>query len=763
MFRLVKWVRTYKVSREMMESIESIRKEAIKCYQNANYSESIKLINKIIQSDRNDLTAISNRATCHYKLELYQHCIKDCDTVLASQPNNRLMIMRRSMAMSNVKSLAEGAPLLIENAIEMWGDFEITDLLMMNHHKSCSVSPTLTSRHQQQQLEESINFFAASSQPPTTPTATAAPPTPESSSFNSNNNNNNNLSSSIGGGSGGGGYSELRKSTSAEELNDLLEQLSTENFASEISKGNYMVNSGLYEEAIQLFTLIINSNPLIPSAYLGRGTSNAITGNLDDAIYDFSKVIELDNTMGDAYKRRGQSRVAKGMDFEALEDFNQAAIFDRDNDSDIYYQRGLLHYQMRNYERALKDFRKVVEFDRRNKLAWNRVGLCLNIRGFPREAFDAFDRAIELDSQFEAAFTNVGQCWKEIGDYDRSYDAFTQALSIAPNYSNALHLRGILFFNSGKHLQAIQDWTDFLDQDSTIADLRQLRAISNCSIGKYRDSIVDFNYIVENNQLHYSYYQREIALFTHHRLDTPLNGYNMDRLMNVYIKTFLCQRVAPSSLVGYNPQAELSESIVDVDLNYKGNESEQKLIDSALRIGRKLQYDCEGFLPNKRQHLQCGLAAIDIAQTLKKIWNQNNGYMKANSDDTKVEINYKVDDTLIQLQNNNNSSSTNNNILNELSAVQSCKDLYRVMKKDFFVVTPCYSSYRPNTVMEGTRLTLQFVYPEGYEFAIRTPCTPERWQLYDQEMTHIWNELCSSVYKLKNSYSSNNNDSSKKT
>lgn len=37
---------------------------------------------------------------------------------------------------------------------------------------------------------------------------------------------------------------------------------------------------------------------------------------------------------------------------------------------------------------------------------------------------------------------------------------------------------------------------------------------------------------------------------------------------------------------------------------------------------------------------------------------------------------------------------------------KDCSELYEVMKRDFWVVTPCYSVRKPGHVMEGTRLTL---------------------------------------------------------
>jgi hypothetical protein len=45
-----------------------------------------------------------------------------------------------------------------------------------------------------------------------------------------------------------------------------------------------------------------------------------------------------------------------------------------------------------------------------------------------------------------------------------------------------------------------------------------------------------------------------------------------------------------------------------------------------------------------------------------------------------------------------------------LSDATSCKDLHDIMKRDFWVVTPCHSIAKEGRIMEGTRLTIQVLY-----------------------------------------------------
>ncbi|KAM9971524.1 hypothetical protein ACTFIW_011503 [Dictyostelium discoideum] len=885
------------------ENIYQYQIQSIEYYNNEKYVECMNILNKLIELNTNDIIALCNRATCNYKLELYKHCIKDCEIILCKEPNNKIALLRKAKALKQLSNYdIELVNSLRKKANNSWGYLSVTiddndddNYININNNNNknknvsipspkttttssifISTSPplsqqsqqqfhTMTIREQQQQqqqqqflqeqqmliYQEQQQQFLQEQQE-MIDDLLSSPPLSLSEIHQKQHiqGDGNNIGEEEDE-EGEGGI--IVKSDSMEELNKLLEQLSTENIATLISQGNTFVNAGQYEEAIELFTMIIDNNPLVPSLYLGRGTSNAFLGQLNEAINDFSRAIELDNTSSDAYKRRGQSKVAKSMEQEALEDFNQAVAFDKEDDYDIYYNRGLLHYQMRNYERALKDFKKVTSIEPSHKLAWNRIGLCLNVNGYPMEAYQAFAEALRIDPYFEASHTNIGQCWKDLGKFSPSYQSFTKALEICPNYSNALHLRGLLFFNSGRHLDAIKDWNLFLklygsgganssgsniktgnhyssgsgggggggEELSSIIDVRQFRGVVNQSIGAFRKAVSDYDQILQTNPLHNCFYQREIALWTHHHLNTPLSTFNIDRLINCYLKTFQCQRIPNTSLtcnsigLGFQLQSSFNQSIADVEICHQLNNEQLSLFKEARRIGEMLQYNCDGFLTNSRQKLQCGLSVIEMAQTLKKLWLSGNKKSnvfqmdgKSSSVSTKkhtfgwrdlydigvkwrqisepndpvwwgdllspeqfkegfgshtpiitgqckvvryypmFEKSFEIMKLLLPIQ--HPSLISNQTILDQLESATTCKDLYKLIKKDFFVVTPCYSRSNENKVMEGTRLTLQYIHPEGYEFAIRTPSTPYRWEQYSQELDIIWDQLIDKVFIYQN-------------
>ncbi|KYR01134.1 tetratricopeptide-like helical domain-containing protein (TPR) [Tieghemostelium lacteum] len=775
-------------------------------FKNQKYEESLKYLDQLITFNENDVIALCNRATCNFKLGLYRQSISDCDRVLELEPFNSIAIMRKLKSIKHLKDYHQDYLELKKSVSDLWGYFNVklydNTIMDMSSDSDDEEEDSIKSQYSKSDKKVSISLSNSSS----------SVPIPLQQSLGQQ--------SQVHQTSENESIMSLKKSSSFDELNQLLEQLSTDSLAIEINKGNMLVNSGNIVEAFGIFSDLIESHPLIPSAYLGRGTCNAFLGNLDDAIQDFNRSIELDNTCADAYKRRGQSKVAKQLEKEALEDFNQAVVFDKspNKDYDILYQRGLLHFQMHNYERAERDFKRVVEMQPLHKLAWNRIGLCLNAKGRPIDALVAFQRSIDIDPLFEASYTNVGQCWKDIGNYQESLKSFSKAIEIAPGYANALHLRGLLFFNSGKLELAIQDWSKCIEQDQKEGqmkpEVKQLRAIALYTCGKFSKSLKDYQEILEWNSDHYSFYQRELAMFTRYHLDRSIKEFNIDQSVDCYLKTYQCQRFPPSSLMeesGYRVYKDelMDQKIEDIENDVVFNR-ESDILKVAVEFGSMLQYQCSGFLPNYRQKLQCGLAIIEMAQTLREFW-KSGGVMEVDGRSSSGQTTphqfqwrdlYDIGVKWRQLSEPNDpvwwidllspkqfqegfGSHTpmitgqcqvvryypmfersfelmkklipnTHPSYQDVQKARNCREMHSIMK-DFFVVIPCYSMFNSSKVMEGTRLTLQYVQPEGYEFAIRTPGTPQRWEEYSEEMTLIFNQLTQVIQQSDHFNSTNNN------
>jgi hypothetical protein len=83
----------------------------------------------------------------------------------------------------------------------------------------------------------------------------------------------------------------------------------------------------------------------------------------------------------------------------------------------------------------------------------------------------------------------------------------------------------------------------------------------------------------------------------------------------------------------------------------------------------------------------------------------------------------------------------------DVLAASTLPELFRAVRRDFWVTTPCHSTARPGHILEGTRITLQHgaSIGGGYEFSIRTPGTPPRQADFEQELDALWAEWQATV------------------
>eukprot|EP00753_Platysulcus_tardus_P010750 PLAT302.4.p1 GENE.PLAT302.4~~PLAT302.4.p1 ORF type:complete len:247 (+),score=76.28 PLAT302.4:23-742(+) len=84
-----------------------------------------------------------------------------------------------------------------------------------------------------------------------------------------------------------------------------------------------------------------------------------------------------------------------------------------------------------------------------------------------------------------------------------------------------------------------------------------------------------------------------------------------------------------------------------------------------------------------------------------------------------------------------------------VAAADSAAQLHGILRRDFWVVTPCESMRVEGKVMEGTRLTIQAVSPVGHRFTIRTPGTPARWRAYSEELEVAWQAVGDAVRRSR--------------
>ncbi|XP_057768890.1 suppressor of RPS4-RLD 1 isoform X2 [Salvia miltiorrhiza] len=630
-----------------------------------------------------------------------------------------------------------------------------------------------------------------------------------------------------------------------------------------LSRGIAQVNEGKYAHAISIFDKILQEEPDYPEALIGRGTAYAFQRELHAAIADFTKAIESNPLAGEAWKRRGQARAALGESAKAIADLTKALDFEP-NSPDILHERGIVNFKFKDYKAAVEDLSACVVVDDQNKSALTYLGLALSSLGEYKRAEEAHTKAIQIDHDFLEAWAHLTQFYQDMANSEKALQCIHEILKIDERFAKAYHLHGLLLHGMGEHRNAIKELSTGLSIDSSNIECLYLRASCYHAIGEFKEAVKDYDAALdlELDSMEkfvlqcLAFYQKEIALYTASKFNTEFSWFDLDGDIDPLFKEYWCKRLHPKNVCEkVYRQPPLRDSMRKGKLKkqeFTLTKQKAALLQAADSIGKKIQYHCPGFLPNKRQYRMAGLAALEIAQKVVRVWRSlQTEWKQSNKGSLKHGKKVRRKEKLIPASQNRGGagcstssffeSSTTSNAaedrpfgrpslpwhgvyslavkwrqisepcdpvvwinklseefnsgfgsqtplvlgqakvvryfpkfdrafsvakalmkenkyardkkdnliylnedgkLQEIMNAESCSDLYKAVGQDFWLATWCHSMAVEGKQLEGTRISLIQTDPIGYDFAVKTPCTPSRWDDFEMEMTSAWEALC---------------------
>ncbi|XP_078676262.1 tetratricopeptide repeat protein 13-like [Branchiostoma floridae x Branchiostoma belcheri] len=755
-------------------------------YIQGRYNDAIKLLSQALKDkgrslEPKDTAAIHcNLASCYLKLGLLRKVVSSSDAAIKVDASSLQAYLYKGKALHRLKK-PDQAREVWESALSRYGDFQVlTEILDCIQ---CLEDEKSGNTQAQQSTNIKVNGDADSER------STTPQPMQEGTAESQQDN---------------------KKTTGG-----FLDPKSTE---FQVARGFLLVNESNYTEAIKLFNTILQLHPMTYKAYVGRGTAYAMTRQLLKAEADFTQALTLEPKEAEIWKRRGQVRAALGKESQAIEDLNQAQSIAKDVDVDIQKEVGLIYQAKGDNVSALMHFKRAEkvllgkqkqgDLDKsQGKTLWNAMGLCQNSLGYCMDAVASQQRALDLDPDFRESIVNMAQAYKDFGNFRTADELFTRALKLEPGCVTTLNLHGLCLYGAGEIRRSYDTFCKILEISPHSEDCLFMHGISAQGLGLFRKAAESFSRINGMNPSHWAYYTRELSLFQHHHLDMPMKDYNADIELNECFKEAWTKRLDPTHLTfDYCKQADFSPDIVDVDQNATLSNVARDIAKVAFPLGDKLQYHTPGFLVNRKQHRWFGLAMLDMAQTVRRVWRvmrkQDTGGSiivtgRASSgcrtshvfgwrDLFDIAVKWRQAsepndpvwwvDLLNQETFAEGFGSQTPMILGQchvvryypywkkafplmkdlmkdqctpspaqLEQIKEAKtphDLYVIRSHDFYVATPCHSQAVPGRIMEGTRLTIQKKTRYGYTCSIRTPGTPARWKQFDQEMGHAWEKLC---------------------
>lgn len=167
----------------------------------------------------------------------------------------------------------------------------------------------------------------------------------------------------------------------------------------------------------------------------GLGTACAIEGNLEDAIVYFEKAIDIFPyfveayyNLGAAYQKKFDLRRSVDCMRKVIEIGTDENLVLKARDSIRFLEEGVLktshitldkflkaqrvfeaafaHMEKGRWDRAVADFQKCIEINRKHPQSYGNMGICYAELGEKSKALASLDKALEFDPEYEPAIAN---------------------------------------------------------------------------------------------------------------------------------------------------------------------------------------------------------------------------------------------------------------------------------------------------------------------------------------------------------------------
>jgi tetratricopeptide (TPR) repeat protein len=160
------------------------------------------------------------------------------------------------------------------------------------------------------------------------------------------------------------------------------------------------------------------------------------------------------------------------------------------------YSLGVLHYENKDFDQALRFYEKTVALDPLYEEAHNNMGLIYANRGETEKSIDAFKKSVAAAPR-EKSFCNLGRAYSSLRKYPDALAALESALSLNPSSAQAYTLIGRLWYDQGDRLKAQENFQKAYRYAPDSHELRNNMALISMADKKYDEALVHLNKAIE--------------------------------------------------------------------------------------------------------------------------------------------------------------------------------------------------------------------------------------------------------------------------
>ncbi|MBE0671109.1 MAG: tetratricopeptide repeat protein [Anaerolineales bacterium] len=274
------------------------------------------------------------------------------------------------------------------------------------------------------------------------------------------------------------------------------------------ARGDVLSTLGRYSECVASADTAISINNEYWPAYLVRSLCYAESGDAQAAFSDISVVTS--NNPEDSSIMAQSCFIAQKINFsdEAIEFCTQSILLTPD-DFKSYINRGNVYFNKGEYDKALEDFTKALEFGEAPAAYFNRGNVYMKTYKF-NEAIEDYQHSLDLLPRGKVYYA-LGFAYLQINEFKNASLAFEQGDTLEPwLISDEIRLYGKAraYFGLEQLETALELCTELIEKYQN-GEAYYFRARTYEELESYAEAIQDYNTFIEmaNGKLEDSYIQ----------------------------------------------------------------------------------------------------------------------------------------------------------------------------------------------------------------------------------------------------------------
>lgn len=197
--------------------------------------------------------------------------------------------------------------------------------------------------------------------------------------------------------------------------------------------------------------------------------------------------------------RQGAAALLRGKFEHAVDVYGKALEYDKLSPirkANIYSDRGVARWRMKQPDLALADFNKAIEFNPQYPQVYNNMGNVYMDMNRHKDALEVFSKALELAPTYGVAYNNRGSANFELGNLDAAVDDFSSAVRYLSLNAVPHNGRGRAFLSKNKNYAALRDFSRAVKLNKTYGMVFLSRARAYANLKEYRLAIKDYNHAI---------------------------------------------------------------------------------------------------------------------------------------------------------------------------------------------------------------------------------------------------------------------------